>query len=192
MSNLVTNTGGRSNAHLINRIRLVKGDITAQTGIDAVVASIEIDMKMDGTLNQAMLAAAGERLDEFILENIYKPRKGDAFALPPFGLPVKHIIYVITPNWRGGIDAEDRDLLNCYRRAIRLAHRMELKSIAFPALGTGANKYPLERAARLAVQGIMDRLTGQLDEIRIVCNRDDTYQAFSKRLKKTGWKGKDV
>lgn len=189
MSNLVTNQGRRSNAHLINRIRLIKGDITAQTGIDAIVASIERDMKMDGSLNQAMLAAAGEELDSFILDNVYKPRKGDAFALPAFNLPMKHIIYVITPNWRGGLEAEDRHLINCYRRAMKLAHRMDLASIAFPALGTGENKYPLERAARLAVQGITSRLTGQLEEVRIVCNRDDTYDAFLRRLKKSGWKG---
>lgn len=186
MSDVVPSRRRLSKSDLINRIRLIKGDITKQEGIDAIVSSIGVDMDSGGSLNQALIKAVDEKLDEFILENIFKPRPGDAFALPGMGLPVKHIIYVATPVWSAGGQREDRDLLRCYRHVMQMAHRMGLKSIAFPAIGTGKGVFPPERAARLALQGIMERQQGALDEIRIVCMREDVYNAFYRRLKQVG------
>lgn len=160
----------------------MKGDITQQADVEAIVSTISGDLKVDGSLNRAVIAAAGEKLDEFILEHIYKPRPGDSFAVPGFSLPVPHIIYIITPPWRTGFDREDRDLLRCYRHAMQLAQRMGLKKVAFPALGTGQNKFPVKRAARLALQGIRDRLSTDFQEIRIVCSKDEAYEAFRERL----------
>ena len=172
----------RSNRHLISRIRLVNGDLTKQDGVDAIVTSMEKTLKANRSLNRAVMGAAGPELDEFILEHIYRPHIGDVFAVPPFGLPVKHLIIAITPLWRDGIENEDRDLLRCYRGVMKTAHEMGLKKIAFPALGTGAGKFPVVRAARLGIQGIMDRLTPDFEEIRIVCNRPETYDAFQEWL----------
>jgi O-acetyl-ADP-ribose deacetylase (regulator of RNase III) len=59
---------------------------------------------------------------------------------------------------------------------------MKLTRIAFPALGTGRKKYPLRRAARLAINGIMDRMTTHFEEVRIVCNRREQYDAFAEWL----------
>jgi len=139
---------------------------------------------VEGGLNQAIMAAAGERLDTFMMENIYKPRAGDAVVLPAFNMPMKHIIYVLAPARHKGFEYVDRDLLRLYRHAMQMAHRMELKSIAFPAFGTGKGQYPVDRAARLALQGITERQLGQLEEIRIVCNQRKTHDAFHKRLNK--------
>ncbi len=183
MSKLLAKPSRGSNHHLMDRIKLVKGDLVAQTGVDALVSTIRTDMLMEGSLNQALLKQAGARLDEFLLEHIYKPRAGDVFAVPGFSLVAKHVIYVVMPMVDPGIDHEDRDLLRCYRHALELARRMKLTSIAFPVLGTGRDKYPVNRAVRLAVQGIMDRMCDGFAEIRIVCNRDETYRAFAERLR---------
>lgn len=167
---------------LIRRIKLIKGDITLQDDVDAIVSTIGTDIDVGGSLNRAVIAAAGEKLDDFILEHVYKPRTGDVFAVPGFNLPVKNVIFVVTPPWRSGFEREDRDLLRCYRHAMQLAERMDLRRIAFPLLGTGKDKFPLQRAARLAVQGIKERLNKHFDEIRIVCNRDETFDAVSDSL----------
>lgn len=173
----------RSNRHLINRIRLIEGDLTKQHDVDALVGSISTALKVDGTLNQSLIAAAGEQIDDFILEHIYKPRAGDVFAVPPFNIPVRHIFFAVTPDWKDDLAKEDRDLLRCYRGAVQLAAEMRLTSLAFPALGTGQRRYPVRRAARLGVQGIMDRITEEIREVRIVCNRREQYDAFAYWLK---------
>jgi len=172
-----------SNTQFTNKIRLVKGDITKQPDMEAVVSILDVDLKMDGTLNKALVQAAGAQLDEFILENIYRPRVGDAFAVPAFNLPNKHIIFVVIPTWLPGLEGEDRDIINIYRNSLRLAHSMMIKSVAFPALGVGKNKFPVQRAARLALQGIEERQAPHFKEIRIVCNHAETYNAFAQRMK---------
>jgi O-acetyl-ADP-ribose deacetylase (regulator of RNase III) len=175
-------------SEFIERITLVKGDITKQAGIDAIVAGIYSDMTLEGSLNAAIRDAAGAEIDKFILEHITKPMTGDAFAMPPFNLPVWHIIYVVQPRWRDGFYHEDVQQLRCFRSAMALAERMKLKSIAFPALGSGKKKFPVPRAARIALQGVVDRASPQFDEVRIVCSRDDTYDAFAERLQALGGK----
>ena len=179
-----------SNHKLIDRITLVHGDITKQRDVDAIVTTMQTNMDMDSGLNKAIIKAAGEKLDDFILEHIYKPRIGDVHALPSFKLEIPFIFAAFTPDWRDGAIREDRDLIRCYRNAVDLARRLRLRRIAFPALGMGRQAYPVQRAARLAIQGMQERQTGSLGEIRIVCNRDDLVKAFAARLWALGWQGK--
>jgi O-acetyl-ADP-ribose deacetylase (regulator of RNase III) len=53
---------------------------------------------------------------------------------------------------RGGEHGEPELLAKCYRRSLALAFQYELKSIAFPAISTGAYGYPLEDATQIAVR----------------------------------------
>lgn len=186
MSGFIAEHRKRSNAKLISRIVLVKGDITQQADVDAIVSTLMANMDVDGTLNRSLIEAAGQAFDEFVLDNIYKPRPGDTFVVPGFNLPVKNVIFVVTPLWRDNFDKEDVYLLRCYRHALELARNMGLKKVAFAALGTGSRGYSLDRAARLAIQGIMDRMQDDIAEVRIVCNDDKVYDAFLERLKKYG------
>src|SRR5688500_13655608 len=115
MIDVIAEPPSRSNRHLINRIRLIEGDLTQQNDVQAIVASIPATLDASGSLTQAIMKAAGSQIDDFIVENIYKPRPGDVFPVPPFGLKVQHIIYALTPVWHDGFDGEDRDLVRCYR-----------------------------------------------------------------------------
>lgn len=179
MSDVIAEPFPRSNRDLISRIRLIEGDLTKQHDVDVLVGSISTALKVNGTLNKSLIAAAGTQIDDFILEHIYKPRAGDVFAVPPFNIPVKHIFFAVTPDWKDGLAQEDRDLIRCYRGAIHLATEMGMRKMAFPALGTGKKRYPVRRAARLAIQGIMDRMNEQIEEVRIVCNRREQYDSFA-------------
>jgi O-acetyl-ADP-ribose deacetylase (regulator of RNase III) len=172
---------------LINRVKLVMGDITEQSDVDAIVSTIGPDLDCSGTLNSSIIKKAGEQLDEFILDNIYKPQAGDVFAVPAFNVPVDHIIYTVTPDWRDELNRDNRSLLRCYRRPMRLARNMAIKSIAFPALGIGKFRYQPDRAARLAIEGIMARIDNDFDEVRIVCNNKEIYKIFKKKLLKICW-----
>jgi O-acetyl-ADP-ribose deacetylase (regulator of RNase III) len=189
MPDVIAEPFPRSNRHLIGRIRLIEGDLTAQRDVDAIIVSIPSSLDVSGSLNQAVIRAAGHQIDDFIVEHIFKPRPGDIFAVPPFGLKMRHIIFAVTPLWHDGLDREDRDLVRCYRGAMQMAGRMGLSKIAFPAMGTGARKYPVRRAARLGIQGIMDRLDESFQEVRLVCNRREQYDAFHEWLAHYGWKG---
>lgn len=172
-----------------HRIKIIHGDLTKQTGLDAIVTALPMDMDVRGAVNQAIIRAAGKAdgggLDEFLLEHIFKPQPGDVVPIPGFELPVKYILYVITPAYKDDFAREDRDVLRCYRHATQMAVRMGLGAIGFPAIGTGARfPFPAERAARLAVQGITERIAKPLGEVRIVCNDIDIARTFAARLKR--------
>ncbi|MBU0800451.1 MAG: macro domain-containing protein [Alphaproteobacteria bacterium] len=192
MREFIADGSGRSNAQLIHRITLYYGDITKQDDVDAIVTAMPVSLDMASPLNQALIAAAGQQLDEFILENIYKPRVGDVFAVPPFALPLRYIFCAILPDWDTSLGFEDRDLTRCFRHGVQLASRVGIKRVAFPPLGTGERAQPLPRVARLSIGGIMDRLTPDIEEVRIVCNRDELITVYYERLQKMGWKGKVV
>lgn len=121
MKEFIADGSGRSNAQLIDRITLHYGDITKQADVQAVVIAMPASLDTGGALNQAVIRAAGEQLDQFILENIFKPRVGDVYALPPFGLPVQYIFCAILPEWDSSLGFEDRDLMRCYRHGVELA-----------------------------------------------------------------------
>ena len=174
---------------MINRIRLIEGDLTVQEDVDAIVTTIPVTLGAEGSLNRAIFGAAGAEMDAFLLEHVFHPHPGQVFAVPSFGLAAPYILFAIMPEWRPGNDLEDRDLLRCYRGAIQAAREMGLKKIAFSALGTGARHYPVKRATRLGIQGIMDRMVESIEEVRLVCNHAETREAFHGWMLHYGWTG---
>ncbi len=175
-----------SNPYL-SRIKLIKGDITQQN-TDAIVSVIPQDLEYRGEINSAILRGAGQKLDEFVLEHIYRPRPADIYAVPGFNLPCKHIFFCVLPAWRSDLDRDDRHLVAVCRKAMEMARALCLKSIAFPPLAAGKHGYPKQKAARLMVQGIAERLDESLDEVRIVSPAGEALKFFAERLAAVGWK----
>jgi O-acetyl-ADP-ribose deacetylase (regulator of RNase III) len=162
-------------------LKLVLGDIAKQD-VDMIVTLLPLTLEYRGGINRAILEGAGEKLDEFVLENIYRPKPGDAYAAPGFNLPCKHIVFCIMPYWRTDFDRADRHLVNACRKAMETARQMSLSSIAFPALASGSKGYPPARAARLIIQGILERIDESFQEVRIVCTHEKSLKFFEERL----------
>ena len=172
-----------SNPYL-DRIHVLHGDVTDQD-VDAVISVIRQDLEYRGSINAALLEKAGEQLDEFILEHVYKPQVGDAYAVPGFDLPCTNLIFAIMPVWKDDFAKQERDLLNAVRKAIELATSMNLQTLAIPPIVSGTSGFPKARAARLIVQGIEERLTKGIREVRITCSEKDLCRIFKERLEKT-------
>lgn len=167
----------------IRRIRLIEGDISQQAGVAAIATSVDITLDTQRSLNKALIQVAGQALDDSILDHIYRPQAGDVYVLPGYNLSVAHVLVAVTPIWKAGFEGEDRDLLRCYRGILEMAERMKLTSLAIPAIGTGKHKFPVHRAARLALQAIKERMPSEFTELRIVCNKREVYQSFADRLR---------
>ncbi len=156
---------------------------------DAIVTLIPQNLEYRGSINEALLEASGEQLDEFVLDNIFKPRPGDIYAVPSFNLRSAHIFFNVVPVWRTEFDLQDKFLLNAARKSLELATQMGLSSISIPPMGAGRKAFPKPRAARQIVQGIIDRLNDDIEEVRIICNTEDMLDIFRERLILMGWGG---
>jgi len=130
-------------------IELVLGDITEQD-VDAIVNAANPTLLGGGGVDGAIHAAGGATiLEECRLLGGCEP--GDVKATSGGGLPARHVLHAVGPIWRGGGDHEAELLASCHRRAVELAAELGCRSLAFPAISTGAYSYPVELAAPVAI-----------------------------------------
>lgn len=149
-------------------VEVVEGDITSQSDIDAVVNAANAELRIGGGVAGAIHRAAGPGLEEESTRQA-PIRPGEAVMTGAHQLPNRHVIHCLGPVY-GRDEPSDELLSNCYRNALRLAEEHQLSSIAFPAISTGAFGYPMEAAARIALETIREEASGlkQVRKIRFV------------------------
>lgn len=81
---------------------------------------------------------------------------------------------------------EDKLLASCYRRSLELTKDYQIKQIAFPAISTGVYRFPVERAANIAVTEIQKFLAtnNHLEQVILVCFSKDSYNCYLEVVKK--------
>jgi O-acetyl-ADP-ribose deacetylase (regulator of RNase III) len=70
-------------------------------------------------------------------------------------LPYKGVIHAVGPVWNGGAFCEDTLLWSAHVEAVAAAIVREWDSIAFPAISCGLFGFPVERAAPIAISGVL-------------------------------------
>jgi O-acetyl-ADP-ribose deacetylase (regulator of RNase III) len=170
------------------RITLVKGDITAQE-VDVVVNAANRSLLGGGGVDGAIHRRGGPR----ILAECRRVREerypgglpvGRAVTTTGGDLPAAHVIHVVGPVYGREPDAPSL-LAACHTEALRLADELAARSIAFPAISTGAYGYPLDEAAAVAIRAVREAET-RLEEIRFVLFDAAAYEAFSRALSLPG------
>lgn len=164
----------------LDRIDIVFGDIT-RLPVDAVVNAANASLLGGGGVDGAIHRAAGPELLEEC-RTLGGCDAGKAKATKGYRLPAQWVIHTVGPFWQGGGHGEDALLAGCYREALNLAAVLPARSIAFPAISTGAYRFPLDRAARIAMHEIVTFLAGNAlpEKVVLVCFRDETLLACRK------------
>lgn len=130
-------------------IELVLGDLTRQD-VDAIVNAANPTLLGGGGVDGAIHRAGGPAILEEC-RTLGGCEPGDAKATGGGNLPARHVFHAVGPIWRGGDAGEELLLVSVHRRAIELADEHGCRSVAFPAISTGAYGYPLELAAPVAI-----------------------------------------
>lgn len=163
----------------------VRGDITKDQGVQAIVNAANTSLLGGGGVDGAIHRAAGpELLAECRLLN--GCRTGQAKITKAYRLPCEYVIHTPGPRWNGGKSKEAELLASCYRSCLELAAENGIRNIAFPSISTGIYSYPLDEAAEIAV-GTAKQFAvehpGKLDVIKWVLFDDNTLQAYERQIR---------
>jgi O-acetyl-ADP-ribose deacetylase (regulator of RNase III) len=163
------------------RIEIVVGDITARTD-DAIVNAANTSLMGGGGVDGAIHRAAGPALLEEC-RTLNGCPTGQARITGGYDLRAKHVIHTVGPVWRGGMSGEPELLAACYRNSLRLAAETGIETVAFPSISTGVYRYPVEKAAAIALNEIMNFLKNNttLKKVTVVCFDDATYSAYKRQ-----------
>ena len=166
------------------RIEVTIADITT-LAVDAIVNAANESLRGGGGVDGAIHRAAGpELLKECI--KIGGCPTGEARLTKGYKLPAKHIIHSVGPVWQGGNHDEDDLLAGCYRHSLSLALRTHIRSIAFPAISTGAFGFPLERAATIAANETVRFLEiyPEFDRVIFCCFDEPAREAYERAVER--------
>ncbi len=151
--------------HTVNDVKIecIKGNIADQPDMDAVVNAANARLQIGGGVAGAIHRAAGQGLEEEC-RPLAPIKPGMAVVTGAHNLPNRFVIHCLGPVY--GVDEPSDELLAaCYRNALALADQKRIASLAFPSLSTGAFGFPMEPAARIAFQTILDEIP-QLENVR--------------------------
>ena len=152
---------------LSGKVQVVTGDITKQN-VDAIVNAANSTLLGGGGVDGAIHAKGGPKILE-ACRDLRRTRfpsglpTGEAVLTTAGQLPARHVIHTVGPITGIGKEPDASLLATCYRNPLALAAEHGLRSIAFPAISTGAYGYPIEDAARIAIGEVkkhLDRADG--------------------------------
>ncbi|GGX05217.1 macro domain-containing protein [Streptomyces malachitofuscus] len=166
-------------------ITLVQGDITRQSA-DAIVNAANSSLLGGGGVDGAIHRRGGPA----ILEDCRRLRAsrygkglptGRAVATTAGDLDARWVIHTVGPVFSA---TEDRSelLASCYRESLRVADELGARTVAFPAVSTGVYRWPMEDAARIAVETVRTTDTA-VEEVVFVLFDDRAHEAFAAQLR---------
>lgn len=144
------------------------GDITKEV-VDAVVNAANKELRGGGGVDGAIHKAAGPELAAACRALGGCP-VGQAKATYGFQMPARFIVHAVGPRWNGGKAFEPQQLASVYTASLQAAAELNCRSIAFPAISTGAFGYPRDQAARVSRDAILKWQEGPqpFERIRLV------------------------
>ena len=160
------------------RLTALRADIT-QLRVDAIVNAANQSLLGGGGVDGAIHRAAGPELLE-ACKMLNGCATGDAKTTPGFRLPARWVIHTVGPVWHGGNEGEPALLASCYRRSIEEAERVGARTVAFPALSTGAFGYPKAAAADVAVVTLR-ALVSTVEDVQLVAFDEETAALYRSR-----------
>ncbi|MDT0614884.1 O-acetyl-ADP-ribose deacetylase [Streptomyces lancefieldiae] len=165
-------------------ITLSLGDITRESA-DAIVNAANSSLLGGGGVDGAIHRRGGPA----ILAECRRLRAGHlgkglptgrAVATTAGDLDARWVIHTVGPVYH--VSGGDPSLLaSCYRESLRVADELSARTVAFPAISTGVYRWPMDDAARIAVETVRNTPTA-VEEVRFVLFDDRAYEAFARHL----------
>ncbi len=162
-------------------LELAQGDIVNQE-TEAVVNAANKELAPGGGVAGAIHRAAGPKLWEEC-KQLNGCETGEAKITEGYNLKASKIIHTVGPVYRKS--SEDSLLLKkCYLNSLKLAEKRDIESISFPAISTGAFGYPMEKAAKISLETVVDFLEegSNINLVRFVFHDSQAFDIHQEKL----------
>jgi O-acetyl-ADP-ribose deacetylase len=175
---------------------LKRGDITREE-VDVIVNAANSSLLGGGGVDGAIHRAAGPALLKACQEVREEQKKagrhlgcavGEAVITSAGALKAKYVIHTVGPDMRGLMMNASDLLKNAYSNSLFLAEKHRAKSIAFPSISTGIYAYPIEEAARIALETVSAFLskTTTIKEVRFILFSEEDFRVYQRALDALG------
>ena len=163
------------------KIRFIKGDIT-DMAVDAIVNAANNDLILGAGVAGAIRRKGGPRIEEEC-ERLGPIAVGEAAVTTGGNLKALYVIHAASMTLGGKTTADALRLAT--RQALLRAEEKAIKSIAFPAVGTGIAGFPLEECARIMLGEVLDhlKLSSSLEKVHFVLFDDAALKVFEDTFK---------
>ncbi len=143
---------------LSERVRIQQGDIT-DMDVDAIVNAANNDLILGAGVAGAILRKGGEEIQREC-EEIGSIPVGYAAITGAGKLKARHVIHAASMGL-GGVRTTAKSLHTSAAHALRLAAERGLKTVAFPAIGTGVSGFPMDECATILLNEAVQHLQGE-------------------------------
>ncbi|MDN6162533.1 MAG: O-acetyl-ADP-ribose deacetylase [Atopostipes sp.] len=166
------------------QLKNVLGDIT-ECEVDTIVNAANKSLLGGGGVDGAIHRAAGPKLLEEC-KTLGGAKTAEAKITKGYQLAADYVIHTVGPVYQDGEQGEAEDLKAAYQNSLLLAEEKKLKSIAFPAISTGAYGYPMEEASEIALESVEDLRTQLkfLEEIIFVSFDEKNFNLYEEKIQK--------
>ena len=166
-------------------LSLIQGDITLQE-TEAIVNAANTGLLGGGGVDGAIHRAGGPK----ILEECKTIRAkqggcptGEAVITTGGNMVAEYVIHTVGPVWSGGNRNEDQLLRNAYYNSLNLAKENGINSISFPSISTGVYRFPIDKAARIALTTVKEFIQEyNFAEVRFVLFSEMDLKVYEKAL----------
>jgi len=164
-------------------VKLIQGDITRQE-TDVIVNAANSSLMGGGGVDGAIHRAGGPEILEECKQIVAQQGRlptGEAVITTAGRMKAKYVIHTVGPVWSGGGRNEEQLLGNAYHNSLQVAADNDIKTISFPSISTGAYRFPIDKAARIALR-VVDEFLRQhdFDEVRFVLFSSDDLRQYQK------------
>ncbi|HEY3929581.1 MAG TPA: O-acetyl-ADP-ribose deacetylase [Candidatus Koribacter sp.] len=157
-------------------------DIT-KLAVDAIVNAANSTLMGGGGVDGAIHRAGGPSIlaeCERIVKKMGRLPAGKAVMTTAGRMAAKYVIHTVGPVWSGGKRGEAQTLASAYRESVRIADENSVTTIALPSISTGAYRYPVNEAAKIAIKSVADALqkSSFVKEVRFALFDSSTLDVY--------------
>ncbi len=163
-------------------IEMIKGDIT-KTNTDAIVNAANNEFWMGAGVAGAIKRAGGEIIEEEAMKK-GPVMPGQAVYTGAGRLAFKYVIHAAVMGQ--DLKTSDKLIRQATVASLSLADKLGVKSLAFPAFGTGVGGFPIKACAYIMVRAVkgFESLVENIQRVQFCLFDDMAYRLFTDEINK--------